>query len=118
MKKETETLLPVGSDALVLPLPEAIYAVDLKSWKFRRAYLAECLKYPFHFFRAAPVSHWHKFFRSTHRVACSCAVAACALENSGNMWEENSLRSRLKDWGKSRQNRSIRSMSWTDIREG
>ena len=68
------------------------------------AYLAECLKYPFHFFRAAPVSHWHKFFRSTHRIACSCAVAACALENSGNMWEKNSLRSRFKAWGKSRQN--------------
>ncbi len=94
----TDTIKPVMN---VEEFPE-VYAVNMRSWQFFREYLKVCFDYPFHFFRKAPLSHWHRFFISTHNVAKSCAVAKCALRAQDSIWTESALRQRLLKFGRSK----------------
>lgn len=85
-------------------LPEDVYGVNCQSWRYRRAYLAECLGYLPHFFRSAPRSHWPRVFVSTHRVASACAVSHMALQDQPDIWNRGALHQRLIAWVSNRQN--------------
>jgi hypothetical protein len=83
-----------GSDSL----PEAIYKVDRRTWRYRKAYLAGCLGYLPHFFRAAPKSHWPRVCSSMHRVASACAVSHIAMQDQPDIWNRGALRQKLISW--------------------
>lgn len=69
--------------------------VDTKSFKFKKMFLAEWIRYTPFFFANAPLRKWYDYFGSCYRVSLDCTKAKIALENETDLWNKNALRSKF-----------------------
>lgn len=69
--------------------------VNTKSWKFKRMFVTEWIRYTPFFFVNAPIKKWYDYFGSSYRVSLDCTKAKIALENEPNIWNRNGLKSKF-----------------------